>query len=308
MLEAKIDVQYFIQIVESLKNIVNEVYLKFSKQGMTIQSMDPAHISFIHLFMEKDGFDTYKCPRAIKSGVDLESFGTILRLAKSPFDKLTMVINSHKSLDIAKSQVETDYMQISIEDEHSKRMIDFEMKLIKFEESEFKVPQVKSERLLCMRSSDFASICRDLQNISEDVLLKFIKNGISLSVESDIANGNIKIKDNDTMENDEETKESKGRKSKESKNKSEIKLISAVEEGSLNVAHLLKSHNIGEEKDQQFSLKYLNSFNKGEIFNPIVKIHLSSNKGKNSNDPMLIEFKIGDCGVMKYYLAPKIQD
>ena len=80
------------------------------------------------------------------------------------------------------------------------------MKLVNFEDDDFKIPKLKSDSLLCMRSVDFSHICRDLANISDTVSLGFLKRGINLSVKSDFAQGNISICDNDTM-NQEDSKE-----------------------------------------------------------------------------------------------------
>ena len=231
----------------------------------------------------------------MKCGVELESFGTILRLAKSPGDMLTLKVEGIRPGSVpSQSQAEMDRMSIILEDEKNKRLTEFDMKLIKFDETKFQVPKMKSEKLLCMRSSDFSHICRDLENISDVVLLKFIERGISLSVESDIAHGTIKIRDNDTMEKEEE------------KN-TDNELLSAVKEGSLNVVQFFKDLNLAED-EKQFSLKYLNIFNKGDVFNPIVKIHFSAGEGAKEKEPMMLEFKIGDIGVIQYYLAPKITE
>lgn len=295
MLEATIDVSYFLKTVDALKEIVREVYLKFSKKGLTVQSMDPAHVAFVTLFFEKDGFDVYKCPKATKCGVDLEFFGSILRLSKSPFDKLTIVVDdvSNKGSSALSQQTQSGptSMNIILEDEKSKRHAEFTMKLVNFEELEFSVPKLKSDSLLCMRSADFTHICRDLAHISDTVHLRYIEKGINLSVTSDIADGNISIKDNDTMGTEE---------SKEADDK---QLLTDVEVGAKNVVQILSQLSL-DSGSQEFSLKYVNIFSKGATFSPIIKIHMSNNKAER--EPMIMEFKVGDFGVIKYYLAPKI--
>ena len=175
MFEATIDVSYFLKIVESLKDIIREVYLKFSKKGMSIQSMDPAHVAFITLFMEGAGFEVFKCHKATKIGVDLEYFGNILRLSKSPLDKLTLIASESQNASTQQTQSGPSSISVILQDDKSKRSTEFKMKLINFEESEFRTPKLNSDSLLCMRSADFAHICRDLGNISDTVHLGFIK-------------------------------------------------------------------------------------------------------------------------------------
>lgn len=163
MLEVVIDVSFFLKIVECFREVVRECYLKFSKKGMTIQCMDPAHVAFVHLFLDKDGFDTYKCPKATQVGIDIEFFGSILRLSKSPLDKLTMKFDDSPKGNTQSEKEQTqsggsNFINLEIKDISTERVTEFTMKLVNFEDKGFKLPKLKSDSLLCMRSSDFSAI------------------------------------------------------------------------------------------------------------------------------------------------------
>lgn len=84
--------------------------------------------------------------------------------------------------------------------------------------------------------------------------------------------------------------------------------MNEVEAGTRNVAQFLSDLSLKEDDEkQQFTLRYINNFNKGDCFSPMIKIHLSSSSKKNKGDePMIMEFKIGNFGEIKYFLAPKI--
>lgn len=170
------------------------------------------------------------------------------------------------------------------------------MKLVNFEDDDFKIPKLKSDSLLCMRSSDFSHICRDLANISDTVSLGFLKRGINLSVKSDFAQGNISICDNDTM-NQEDNKDA-----------SDKQLMTDVEAGAKNVVQFFSQMSMDEKSAKDFSLKYINIFAKGECFSPVIKIHLSTEDKDDTKDPMMMEFKISDIGEVKFYLAQKITE
>lgn len=142
--------------------------------------------------------------------------------------------------------------------------------------------------------------------------IKFVEKGIKLSVESDFSFGNISICDNDSEE--------------EKANQPDSKVISEIETGNKNVVQFLSQLSLSadekasgdastdekhvdkkiKERVHEFSLKYINIFNKGMAFSPIIKIHLSF--VKDEKDPMVMEFKIKDIGEIKYYLAPKISE
>ena len=126
----------------------------------------------------------------------------------------------------------------------------------------------------------------------------FAKNGISLKVESDIANGQINICDNDVTEEQKEAPDSDTN-------------LTKIQEGSKNVVQVLSELSLTDKLQQEYSLKYINIFNKGATFSPIIKIHLSGGKKgskKSIDEPMIMEFKIGKVGQVKYFLAPKINE
>jgi hypothetical protein len=81
-----------------------------------------------------------------------------------------------------------------------------------------------------------------------------------------------------------------------------------VEEGAKNVVQFFSQLALDSKEAQEFSLKYINIFNKGATFSPLIKIHLSAGGNKEDKEPMIMEFKIGEVGEVKYYLAPKITE
>ena len=60
--------------------------------------------------------------------------------------------------------------------------------------------------------------------------------------------------------------------------------------------------NVDEEITASFSLTFLNSFCKGGGLSANVRLLMSS------NTPLVVEYRIADLGILKYYLAPKLQD
>lgn len=53
---------------------------------------------------------------------------------------------------------------------------------------------------------------------------------------------------------------------------------------------------------QSFSLVFLSQFCKAQVLSNAVRIYLSE------NTPLVLEFKIGSLGDLKYYLAPKLEE
>jgi len=59
---------------------------------------------------------------------------------------------------------------------------------------------------------------------------------------------------------------------------------------------------VTEQVTQQFALRYLNMFNKAATISNFTRLCL------HQEQPLVVEFKIDNLGVLKYFLAPKISD
>mmetsp|Transcript_5730 Transcript_5730/g.4092 ORF Transcript_5730/g.4092 Transcript_5730/m.4092 type:complete len:258 (+) Transcript_5730:69-842(+) len=59
---------------------------------------------------------------------------------------------------------------------------------------------------------------------------------------------------------------------------------------------------VSEGVNQQFAIRYLNMFNKAATLSTFTRLCLSSDQ------PLVVEYKIEELGMLKYYLAPKISD
>lgn len=53
---------------------------------------------------------------------------------------------------------------------------------------------------------------------------------------------------------------------------------------------------------QQFAIRYLNMFNKASSLSSFTRLCM------HEDQPLVVEYKIDGLGVLKYYLAPKIND
>lgn len=85
-------------------------------------------------------------------------------------------------------------------------------------------------------------------------------------------------------------------------------------EGEVGSGSVKLGHNDGDKKEdqtllevsepvtQQFALRYLNMFNKAAAISSFTRLCL------HQEQPLVVEFKIDNLGVLKYFLAPKISD
>ncbi|CAG8851159.1 16483_t:CDS:1, partial [Racocetra persica] len=71
----------FKQIIESTKELVNDVNFQFMKSGIEFSAIDGSHISFILVHLDYDDFQDYICEREITIGISLVTLGKVLNRA-----------------------------------------------------------------------------------------------------------------------------------------------------------------------------------------------------------------------------------
>ncbi len=80
----------------SISSIVDEVQIQVDSEGMRLDALDRAHITFVHLELKKEVFDEYECKKPEKINVDTEELMKVLRRGK-PGDRL-IISNDESNL------------------------------------------------------------------------------------------------------------------------------------------------------------------------------------------------------------------
>lgn len=147
-------------------------------------------------------------------------------------------------------------------------MSDYEMKLMDIDQEHLGIPDTEYSCVVKMPSAEFQRICRDLAQIGESVNICCTKDGIRFSASGDLGTGNIKLVQTANADKEEENV-----------------TIEMTEACTLT-----------------FALRYLNFFSKATPLSPTVSLSMSADV------PLVVEYKVGDMGHIRYYLAPKIED
>ena len=134
----------FKQLVDICKDIVQDVNLEITSQGMTMQAMDASHVSLIQFFIDKDDFEEYflSGERLFCISLSLKNLNLILKCFKENYkltfafdDKDVLQINFNYTLDNSDSDeqyswnlnlmnIETEKLQIPQEEDECKIMMD----------------------------------------------------------------------------------------------------------------------------------------------------------------------------------------
>jgi proliferating cell nuclear antigen len=73
----------FRKLIDALKDLVSQVNIEASSNGLSLQALDSAHVSLVCLMLNEEGFEEYRCDKNMTLGLDLVEFSKILKMASS---------------------------------------------------------------------------------------------------------------------------------------------------------------------------------------------------------------------------------
>jgi len=167
-----------------------------------------------------------------------------------------------------KANDDSDTVTFMFESPNGEKVSDYEMKLMDIDTEHLGIPETDYNCVVKMPSAEFQRICRDLSQIGESVVICCTKEGVRFSCSGDLGTGNIKLAQSASVDKEEE-------------------------------AVIIE---MNEAVTLTFALRYLNFFTKATPLSPQVTLSMSPDV------PLVVEYKFGDMGFVRYYLAPKIED
>lgn len=162
-------------VLETLKDIINDVNVYFKKDGIHILTLDTARVTLVHMVLNADNFEKYECEDDIIAGLNMAN---VYKLLKS--------ITSQDTLSI--SITGRDYMDMIIENNEKKSCTNFRLKLLDINEDILELPQIEMNVITTMPSVDFQRITRDMGNLSSEITIHRDGTQLILSCIGDFAN------------------------------------------------------------------------------------------------------------------------
>jgi len=175
---------------------------------------------------------------------------------------------SNDDIITIKAQDQADTVTFMFESPNQEKVADYEMKLMNLDQEHLGIPETDYAAVIKLPSSEFQRIIKDLSQFGESVVISCTKEGVKFSAAGDIGTGNIKLAQTANVDKEEE----------------------AV------------TIDMQEPVTLTFACRYLNMFTKASCLAPQVSLSMSPEV------PLVVEYKIGDIGHVRYYLAPKIED
>ena len=161
-------------VFEVLKDIINDVNVYFTPNGIHILTLDTARVTLVHMNLAAENFEEYDCPQNVSAGLNMAN---VYKLLKS--------VSSQDTLDI---RVEgRDFMDILIENPVKKSSTAFRLKLLDINEDIFEFPELKMNVVTTLPSVDFQRIARDMGNLATEMEITRDGHKLVLSCKGDFA-------------------------------------------------------------------------------------------------------------------------
>eukprot|EP00591_Stephanopyxis_turris_P004171 CAMPEP_0195514914 /NCGR_PEP_ID=MMETSP0794_2-20130614/6160_1 /TAXON_ID=515487 /ORGANISM="Stephanopyxis turris, Strain CCMP 815" /LENGTH=259 /DNA_ID=CAMNT_0040643263 /DNA_START=208 /DNA_END=987 /DNA_ORIENTATION=+ len=172
------------QIIEAIKDLVQDANIDVSEDEISIQAMDSSHVSLVAVSMKESGFDHFRCDRAISLGFNSANMSKILKCSGND-DTITL-----------KAEDTADSLTLMFESPSQDRIADFELKLMDIDAEQLGIPDTEYNSTIKMPSGEFQRIIRDLQVLGDTCVISCTKEGVRFSVSGDLGTGNVLVRAN----------------------------------------------------------------------------------------------------------------
>jgi len=302
----------FKRIIAALNEfLATDVMFDLRPNGISMQSMDLGHSGLAHLFLHRIWFQQpYLCKESITIGLKLDVFHKVLNVAHDT-DEVTLSLKS--------TDPDSMYLEFT---SVSGRKTRFTMKLLDMEQEKLDIPYQEHIWTITLPYVEFRRLITELHVLdSKELIMKFSKQWCTLSVKSDLAEGEIVLMNGVGAEE----RFSRVAAAGQIEDGEEVKGKQVSVETEVEIVHRTELSDGVNELDVKFALRSLDRMSKTKDLSDFVRLHISP------ATPMQIEYVLGEenpdkgfsydsddyeeanadfafRSFLKLYLAPLIED
>ena len=186
MMLKTVQIAPFRTLMVALKDILGETDITFKKMVLKLLMLINQVQILVHIHLHADNFEFYECKKEkVIVGVNMFHLFKLINTIDND-ETLSMYI---KESDYHDGIVESLYLKF--ENKNIKQCKIQQLKLIEPEQQELSMPNVTFSSIINIPSTDFQKIVRDLNNISDKVEIKSIKNQLIFKCDGPFANVEI---------------------------------------------------------------------------------------------------------------------
>jgi len=179
--------KFFVDSINIISELVNEVRFKIDKDKIELIAMDPANVAMVIFKLLGSAFTEYSIDRELEIAINLENLKQILRRVRSS-DVLILELDEEKNK-----------LKVSLRGDTNRV---FCVSLIDIEEGEQTIPNLKFSAKVETSSFVFDGAIEDVSIVAESVALHVFKNIFVIKSEGNITEAKVEINaDEETLLN-----------------------------------------------------------------------------------------------------------
>jgi proliferating cell nuclear antigen len=177
------------KIIEAIRELINEVNIEVNADGLGLQAMDSSHVALVSLLLKSTEFEEFHCREDQFFSLNISNLSKVLKCADND-DRVSIQAEPN----VAK-------LNFQFEGQRDEKVSQFKLNLVSLDNEKLGIPENEYPVVVNMRSEEFARICRELSQLSDTLMITVDKEKIQFSVEGDIGEGQITLKNRTTGKN-----------------------------------------------------------------------------------------------------------
>lgn len=154
-------------LIEALKELLTDTVLEVDTTGIRIVAMDVSHVVLVHLKLHAEKFESFKCDHPMQLGVNMLNLYKIIKTISNS-DTLTLYVEDG----------DMNHLGIKVENSEKNSRTNYKLNLLDLDGSTITVQPSQFSTVITLMSSDVQKIFRDLNQVSELVEIKRIRNDL----------------------------------------------------------------------------------------------------------------------------------
>jgi proliferating cell nuclear antigen len=181
-----VQIQPIRNIIVSVKDILIDATITFTKEGMRIINFDKSHTILVNVVLHASKFEYYMCKpeKIVICANTVHLFKVISTMSND--DTLTIYIENNDYNEGIVSHLGLQYDNGDIKQCYCQKL-----RLIEPDMEELEVPEIKYSSVINLPTADFQKIIRDLNGISDRIEIKSVGNDLYFSCEGSFASSRI---------------------------------------------------------------------------------------------------------------------
>ena len=161
---------FFKRIIDSLKDLVEDITFNCNNDGLTLQAIDVSHVALISIELSSDTFERYTCPNEFELSFNVSTLLKVLKSA-SATDSLTI-----------KTDNQNDDIEMQLNSPNDEKSTRFRLRPVDVSKENVSIPEHQYKAKLSLGSEGFKQLVSSLSKVNDTVLVKCIEGSVSFTV------------------------------------------------------------------------------------------------------------------------------